>query len=47
MKSLTALSLSIAVLGAVATFLALQVAGGFVLIWVADSTRKCNRWVDF
>ena len=34
MKSLTALSLSIAVLGAVATFLALQVAGGFVLIWV-------------
>ena len=33
MKSLTALSLSIAVLGAVATFLALQVAGGFVLIW--------------
>ena len=33
MKSLTALTLSIAVLGAVATFLALGVAGGYVLIW--------------
>lgn len=34
MKSLTALSVSIAVLGGVATFLALQVASGFVFIWV-------------
>ncbi|MEO2043166.1 MAG: DUF1097 domain-containing protein, partial [Nitrospinaceae bacterium] len=33
MKSLTALSLSIAVLGGVATFLALGVVGGYVLIW--------------
>ena len=33
MKSLTALSLSIAVLGGVATFLALSVASGYVLIW--------------
>ena len=33
MKSLTALSLSIALLGGLATFLALGVEGGFVLIW--------------
>ena len=33
MKSLTALSLSIAVLGGVATFLALGVVSGYVLIW--------------
>jgi len=33
MKSLTALSLSIAILGGVATFLALGVVGGYVLIW--------------